>query len=318
METAKSVEQLNDEFLYSANELKRAANAYDLGNYNECNSMAVQIVKLLGDRFDAKGKPKRNFISLTTTMGRKPATMVDLSLQGWANSELHGPICAMGLHLEGCAGLTPFLDGFLQDQIAPPDLPFDEWWNATILRDCVGNEFTRRRIVETMRDQIAAHSDDSLEATYAGVAYQEGLGVKQAIASNDENMLDPNPARVIVRQIAHEVLRTFDPALKFTPIRDRNRKILPVVLSKIVAIYSDGRRELVTDHCAIHFDLAMTSDPEIWEEWKRTAPQYEERTQPHAPSDGHFRNRASWEIQQVYLNYAPYELQVTNTMVAML
>lgn len=310
-----TVEQFAEHFNDRLRMLMRSCDAYDSGDYAEATRLAGSIVKLIGDRRKKTGEINRNFISLASRLGIKPQQIVDSSLrEAMEHQHLHGPLCTMGFHLAGASGLVPLLDGFERQVIDPArTAPFDDWWTATVIRDCYGNEFSRRAIVETMRDQEDAHTDGDLNPEYAAIAYAGSIGIRQV--GNQSIQLDENPARVVVRQIAHEVLKTFVPGLPVRFIQTHGLLVQPLMLYEVMEKTDTGELAQVLDHKAIEFRAESTSTPEVWEAWEkfiRVGPNPEPG--PPTTSDASVRNFA---IRIALLNYAPYPIEGVRAMVSM-
>lgn len=303
-------EHLNDRLRM----LMRSAAAYDQGDYAEATRIAGTIVKLIGDRPKKTGEKNKNFISLAPRLDIKPKEMVDSSLAGaMSKNQLHGPLCIMGFHLSGANGLVPLLDGFERGEVGQPkNMPFDEWWNASVIRDCRGNEFSRQAIVETMRDQEDAHTDGDLDPEYAEVAYNGAIGIVQV--NNSAIAFDMNPARVVVRQIAHEVLRTFVPDLPHQFIQTKGLMVQPLMLFEIMEKNDKGEMVQVLDHKANEFRAECTSTPEIWHAWQQFIKVGPETPPEDAPSPPKTRSRL---FRMAILNYAPYPIEDIQAMVSM-
>lgn len=247
--------------------LKRSADAYDDGDYAEAARLSGSIIKLIGDRVTDAGKVKKTFISLSTRLGMKPQQMADMTLRGVIDQpNLHGPVCVAGVHLAGAAGLTPLLDGFSTQLIAEPlKLPFATWWDVPVLRDSAGNEFSRRVILETMRDQEEAHTDGELDDKYAQVAYNGAFGISQV--NPNAELLDENPSRVVVRHIAQEVLRTFVPGMERKYLNNRGRSVHPINLIQFEETDAAGNWVVVTDRKRNPTKFETTDDAQVWQMW---------------------------------------------------
>lgn len=305
-------EHLNDRLRM----LLRSAEAYDQGDYAEATRLAGSIVKLIGDRTRKGGEPNKNFISLSTRLGVKPKSMVDTALPGAMEKEnLHGPLFILGFHITGAIGLTPILDGFQQENLSSPKLtPFDQWWKAPIIRDGKGNEFSRQDIIETMRDQEDAHTDGELDHGYASISYKGAIGIAQV--EQNPHIFDINPARVIARQVAHEVLRTFAPNMPSKWIQTRGLKVQPIMLHEIQEQDENGNYTVITDHKTMEFQSESTASPEVWEEWKKF-------TYPLGPTQEHdVQNIASiakerhFLVRVVFMNFAPYPIENLEAMIS--
>ena len=256
------------QFEITLNRLKRLVAAYDSGLHEEAYALSGLLVKLIGDRYDREGRPKKNAVSLSQRLGRKPTEMLDLSLDPIRHEGLHGPICALGFHVIGAQGMAPVLDGPGPEQFEGKPLPFDDWWSQVVIRDGLGHEHTRRSIVETMRDKEEAHNDDALEPAYGALAYAGGLGIVQRNPS-PIFPLDLNPTTVAVRHIAHEVLRTFDPDMAPVFSRLGGARIEPIALIEFSERKPDGDVEVITDRGFWRYQIESTSDPRVIEHWRQ-------------------------------------------------
>ncbi|MFK4136089.1 hypothetical protein ACI2KR_27950 [Pseudomonas luteola] len=257
--------RISQQFDVTLKRLKRQAEYYDKGDHECAPGLSTLIVNLIGDRTKKNGQPSHNFISLSQRLDRKPAQMLDLSLQAIRMDGLHGPICAMGFHVLGAKGLAPLLDGPGPSRWEGNLLPFEEWWAQTVIRDGLGREHTRQSIVETMRDQEEAHIDSTLEPGYGALAYGGALSIvqhNQAIFP-----LDTNPTRVAVRQIAHEVLRSFEPQMDCSFSRIGGGVIEPITLVQLEELQSDGNWAIVTDRDYFRYLIESTSDVEVAKKW---------------------------------------------------
>lgn len=246
--------------------LKRLADGYDGGSHDDALGISGLIVNLIGDRLKKNGLPSTNFVSLSQRVGRKPKEMLDLSLEPIRMSNLHGPICAMGLHVIGAKGMAPILDGPGPGRRKGRVIPFDEWWAQTIIRDGLGCEHTRQSIIETMRDQEEAHIDSELEESYGALAYGASLGITQHNPAVFP--LDLNPTTVAVRQIAHEVLRAFCPDMETVFSRLSGGRIEPIALVAFFEREYGGEWREINDRGFWRYQIESTSDPAVIAQWR--------------------------------------------------
>lgn len=304
-------EHLNDRLSM----LVRSAEAYDQGDYYEAIRMAGSIVKIIGDRKRSNGKNNENFTSLSTQLGIKPNEMIDTSLSGAMDREdLHGPLFILGFTVAGAAGLVPLLDGFQRDSLDPARYtPFEKWWNASVIRDGKGNEFSRREIIEAMRDQEDAHSDSQLNSKYASIAYEGAIGISEV--NSNHLQFDLNPARVVVRQVAHEILRTFCSS-KLPPkwIQTKGLKVQPIALFEIQEDDGNGHFMKVTNHKAIEFKSESTASPDVWESWESFAKEMPINATSNLHQTYEIKN---WQTRVILLNFAPYPIEGIQAMVSM-
>lgn len=246
--------------------IQRASEGYDSGAHEEAYGLAGLIVNLIGDRLKRNGQPSPNFVSLSQRLGLKPTEMLDLSLEHIRHDNLHGPICAMGFHVMGAEGLAPVLDGPGPERWKGRLVPFDQWWAQPVIRDGLGHEHSRQSIIETMRDQEEAHVDSKLEEAYGGLAYAGALGIVQH--NQAFFPLDTNPTTVAVRQVAHEVLRTFCPDTAASFARLGGGLIEPIALVEFYERELGGDWELVKDRGFWRYQIESTSDAKVIAQWR--------------------------------------------------
>lgn len=297
--------------------LQRSASIYDAGEYAEASRLASDIVKLIGDREKRTGLPNKNFTSLTTHLGNKPKEVYDSSLENLiTRNDLHGPLFTLGFHINGATGLVPKLDGFKEfKQDFIKKTPFDDWWNAPVVRDYRGYEFSRKFIVETMRDQEEAHTDDTLHNEYAELIYKSGIGIKQTnyiVVS-----FDTNPARVVVRQVAHEILRTLVPEMQPIYLQSKGMQVQPIQLFQVAELLDNGNIIQLSDHKLVEFQIENTNSPEIWQEWQKFAlPSEKEIIKEKQKSDNQqqisksLKDTRKLQFRTAYINYAPYDIKI--------
>jgi hypothetical protein len=151
-----------------------------------------------------------------------------------------------------------------------------------------------------MRDQEDAHTDDALDPLYAGVAYQGAMGMKvqQPLATTDLN-----PARVVVRQVAHEVLRALDPAFPLTMAKTHRRQVAPVVLAEVQHLDADGVWRLIMDHKAIE----VRGEAAPWGYWDAFATGSVAVTDGQRPPEP---ANADYRVRLVMMNLGPQPLTV--------
>lgn len=227
---AEEFSRLQIRFEQILNRIELVNKIYDEGNYSEAIALSALIDVLVGDRSrpNATEKQQRQGSSLTKKLGCKPQNMVDLSFKGLLGKipDTFGPIYGMGFFIWGCKGLAPILDGQGPQPWTLKMVPFEEWWQEKIIiRDALGNKFTRSKLVKTIRDQEESHVDEFLEKDYESLAYKGSLGVAQT--SFTTNTLDENPAFVALRQISHEILRTFRPQMPIKLSKTNGALIAP-------------------------------------------------------------------------------------------
>lgn len=107
------------------------------------------------------------------------------------------------------AELVPFLDS-LENRRFFGFSRFDDYWNRVILLDGNETSFSRRDIVLSVADQDGgAHVDPGLNAEYQALTRENSMmmvGQRGGVFHNLNHV-----AFVLLRQITHEILRTFHP-----------------------------------------------------------------------------------------------------------
>lgn len=251
-------DQLKEQLLDDIAELRREAEAYDGGDFSAAGAMAVRVMTLLYD----SGKT----VSRTTRLGCKPEKLPQLVLNGLKQvAHTHGPYCQMAVNLIGTTGYLPNLDMSSGDQALDP-IEFKKWWDAPVLRDAVGNMFTRGDIVRTMRDCETAHADGSLPEAYGAVLYEGMFSIRQH--APEEQIGDLRIIRVIMRQIAHEVLRALDGDHPLRPFDNRGRFISPTLTIEVFERYADGSvGQRVDDARAVPVVVHLTTDTKLAARW---------------------------------------------------
>lgn len=85
-------------------------------------------------------------------------------------------------------------------------IPFDEWWNNSVIKDAEGQAFSRRQLVLALTNKEGgAHVDPEPDEAYAALA-AGSLGWRHGdIDGDDAQPLKSNPAFPAMRQIGYEV-----------------------------------------------------------------------------------------------------------------
>lgn len=90
-------------------------------------------------------------------------------------------------------------------------LPFEQWWESTVLRDDVGNSFTRRRLVLAVaNEEGGSHVDPETRADVQALAHDNSMGWSSPIdgPNGRKEISARSPMPAVVRQIAWEVQST--------------------------------------------------------------------------------------------------------------
>lgn len=87
-------------------------------------------------------------------------------------------------------------------------IPFEEWWNNSVVKDNMNRRFNRRDLILHVADTDGgAHVDPALDAAYADFSRNNSLGWTINVR-NDVQRPFPPPTLACIRQIAHELLKT--------------------------------------------------------------------------------------------------------------
>ena len=188
----------------SVQEMKNAAVSFDNANDWEAKRLAT-ILALLVDSgrsssglLNQLGLHTRRYLTSCSGPIRWDETRTDLEI-------------AEGLLIEG---YRPALD---KAKLSFLDL--DDWWSEPVLkRD--GSKYTRRDIVRTVRDQDGgAHIDPTVSETYHELKREQAV-IARPVGHSGLYIVDAtfrNPARFLVRQVAHEMLKSLDPTYTRQP-----------------------------------------------------------------------------------------------------
>lgn len=93
---------------------------------------------------------------------------------------------------------------------------FKEWWNMEVFRDARKGVLSRKTMILSAADQDGgAHVDPVLDHPYSAYAIGEAIGWRFVGKEGEKPVV--HPARVAIRQIAHEVLKTLVPGYAKMP-----------------------------------------------------------------------------------------------------
>lgn len=86
-------------------------------------------------------------------------------------------------------------------------LPYSEWWNQSVARDGSRTDFSRKALVLGMSNwDGGAHVDPEVDVAHHALTRANSLGWSIGDASGETPLENPLPA--MIRQIAHEFLRS--------------------------------------------------------------------------------------------------------------
>ena len=214
----QTIEELNNHFKEQMLFLETSAKSFDSGNKSEAKRLAVTLRLLLHDT----GKSK----SLCTQLGLKGNSFLDTS-----NYEAYSETPWDVLVYTGLIGtdLNPFdkevqfmpiLDH--QGNTPPKWRSFDLWWNMIVIKDTLGNTFSRRDLVLNMADKDGgAHVDPTITLEYADISRHNSLGVTGKSYSEKRARPIPGAELTAVRQITYEVQKSLLPGFRLVRSKPR-------------------------------------------------------------------------------------------------
>ena len=118
--------------------------------------------------------------------------------------------CGLVLMAAGAAG-AKYVPRVVAREFDNPDLDFDDWWGATVLRDRAGRTWTRSQLVKELANREGgAHLDPIQRESTRAVEEENSMGwtFSDGIGSRP---FENGPMYPSVRQIAREVELTLAP-----------------------------------------------------------------------------------------------------------
>jgi hypothetical protein len=192
--------------------LERSNQAFDAGHLDEALHIALRLRVLFHHRPQSKSHGLINQLGLENTLTwvdtaglPRPGNLMPTS--GLTSIKM-GQGKAEHVAMLGKHPPFPILTRSGQHIPAGSRIPFDEWWNNTVIKDSEGNEFSRRRLVLALVNKAGgAHVDPVADADYEALAKSNSLGWTFRIGNGDPKQLE-NPVFPSMRQISYEVLES--------------------------------------------------------------------------------------------------------------
>jgi hypothetical protein len=173
MTVIQTSDDLQNHLIEQLEFLKTSVDAYDGGQTSEAKRLATTLRVLLHDTTHSK--------SLLGQLRMKGQDFYDSSAYERFNQTPWDVAVYTGLigHYMNAetneVSYVPALD-YTGDN-TPRWIPFEDWWTITVIKDEVGNRFTRRDLVLTMANQDGgAHVDPVITGKYAALARNNSLG----------------------------------------------------------------------------------------------------------------------------------------------
>jgi hypothetical protein len=182
--------------------LKYSSVAYDNGFESEAKRLAVSLRILFHDT--------NKSMSLLASLKKKDILLYDTSTDfNPSNLVSHLGLVMIELSPAG-AKYKPPLDNGPPIRYKRDKIPFPQWWDKIILADMEGNTLSRKILVLSVCDKDGgAHVDTKLNQAYSDITRRNTLGWKTIDSSGKENKLATKPELASIRQICHEVLKSF-------------------------------------------------------------------------------------------------------------
>jgi hypothetical protein len=204
----KSEDELKEDFKLQLELLKVLADQYDKGDTIVGKSIATSIRVLVYDTDNS-----HSLLSQLCLKNRKFFDTASPVVEGVSGeTQRIGSFCGLvgiGVGIKNKQSYIPYLDETPGDKFGFVD--FNEYWNRNIFIDNNKNKFTRKDIVLAITNQDGgAHVDPKIDEKYKQLSRQNSLGWKTSV---DGKIWDNSQGSELatVRQIAHELLHTFEP-----------------------------------------------------------------------------------------------------------
>lgn len=188
--------------------ISMSADQYDSGRVSEAKRIASQIRTLVKD---GRPKKKSQTVSVLTHLDKKETLFFDSSQENIEGNLLaYRGLVYLAASSEVKAAYKPLLDNYQNKE--PRYIGFEEWWGAVVFLDLNGVGLSRGKLVTTMCDQDGgAHVDAILDKEYADLSRNNSLGDHYTFGDNLVGRPMEGAEKAAVRQIGHEILKTFIP-----------------------------------------------------------------------------------------------------------
>ncbi len=202
-EYRQSLEELQQHLKDTVQALELSVRAFDEGFDGEAKRLAAAIRVLVHDTSYSK--------SLLDQLEQKIIPFYDTC----APRPNHNYITYSGLT---ATDITPQSATYiaLLDNLPPDHSPhwvsFDAWWNRIVFIDQKGSETSRKDLILSIANKDGGtHVDPVLDEKYANLSRHNALGWRFSNATSDVPL--EGPEKAATRQIAHEVLKSLNPAM---------------------------------------------------------------------------------------------------------
>ena len=207
---------LEDQLATQLNLLQTYCELYDQGDKNQANMIAVIIRTLVYD-----GPRKSRSRALLAQLGLRHK-FLDTALDVTDDAIQQAWKCRLLATDTRTPGAWAPVFNSPESRMAN----FFEWWKEPIIRDFIGNAFSREDLILNVADTDGgAHVDPTLEKTYAKLTRENSLqmlfgntdlshGWPETLANQKLSPME-SPVNASIRQIAHEVLKTLIPGYDY-------------------------------------------------------------------------------------------------------
>lgn len=186
--------------------LEKLCDAYDQDDgYLFAYSMATSLRLILHDYGKKKSSLLRKIGIKKSTQYYNPALITDLASQ----PSVKGSACSLISYSIGKSSnkkqVYPILDGMKGEAIYSA---FDDYWGHTILIDGEGNTLSRGEVIINVTNKDGgAHVQDDLPVKFKKLVKENSMKVFSG--KNEEMSPIDNIELAIIRQISHEVIKSF-------------------------------------------------------------------------------------------------------------
>ncbi len=202
-EYRQSADELHQHLKDTIQALELSIDALARGYEGEAKRLAASIRVLVHDT---------NFSeSLLGQLGQKAIPFYDTSVPYNPKSFMpYMGLTAMALTKEGATHVA-LLD-MLPPESPPRWVDFDEWWDKVIFIDKNASRTSRKDLILAVANQDGGvHVDRVLDEKYANLSRRNSLAWRFSNPRRDVPL--DGPEKAAVRQIAHEVLKSLNPAM---------------------------------------------------------------------------------------------------------
>jgi hypothetical protein len=183
--------------------IQSSAESYDSGRTSEAKRIALAIRVLVHDTKRSK--------SLLTQLNKKTALFLDTAEPFDSDSVMtFSGLILMHISADSKPIYQPLLDDFVKKELVCKE--FDAWWDAIVFVDSQKRSLSRKDLVLSVADKDGgAHVDPQLNSVYADLSRKNSLGGLFSLNGGVDVQPMDGAERAAIRQIGHEVLKTFLP-----------------------------------------------------------------------------------------------------------